>query len=234
MNMKERMQRSAASTVVSLGVALAGVTFASSALAVPWNLQVRHTSVPNSCDWPVFEPELKIINTSTFADVLLSEIFVEFNFEAGPDEIEAVHPEGTFASIFDASGAFVSYDSATIVKAVDFPDSQFAPDRRANQTWRVVFGPPAPPPAPQILVPHNGGFATLTVTLRRAGGASPFDVGCKNFTRVERDSPDTFVDDKFYNLIFTSTQQHICERFLDGTIDPNTGIFLDGSNGCPQ
>jgi hypothetical protein len=213
-------------------VAAAGLLVSVPAHALPWNLQVRPTAVPNSCDYSVFEPELKLTNTGT-SSAFLSEVFAEFSFNAGANEIEAVHPEGTYAWIFDAQGGFVSWDGVTVQGPFAQAAAQFSAARRANQVWRVVFDPPNAG-GQTILVPP-GGFATVIVTLRRAAGQSPFDAGCDDFTKVERNAPAAFTDNKFFRLLFTSTQQLICERFNPTTIDPNSGIwsFSPFNNGCP-
>jgi hypothetical protein len=195
----------------------------SSAQVVVADVQVRPTSVPNSCDFGVFEPEIRIINTGDH-DFFLSQTFLLVYFDAGTDEIQAVHPEGTTAAIFEADGAFRSWDTVSIRKFQDFPETQFAPDRRANQSWQISFGPINPPGrGPDVTVPV-GGFADLITTFQRAGGAFPFDDGCKNFTRVERNVPANFASNQFYSLFFASTQQFICEFLSPGVADPNSGI----------
>jgi len=170
-----------------------------------------------------FEPELKITNVQTF-EILLSSVFVEFAFNAGPTEIEAVHPRIT-VPIFNAAGGVVSWTFANVMQtSTSGSGFTFAPDRRGNQVWAVVFDPPAAPPAPSNAIPV-GGYATLIPTLRRAGGAIPFDVGCDDFSKVDRGtSQTTFVDNRFYHLIFTSTQQLICEQKTPTTNDPLTGL----------
>jgi hypothetical protein len=199
------------------------VSNTSSAQVVVADVQVRPTSVPNSCDFGVFEPEIRIINTGDH-DFFLSQTFLLVYFDAGPDEIQAVHPEGTTAAIFEANGAFRSWDTVSIRKFEDFPETAFAPDRRANQSWQISFGPINPPGrGPDVTVPV-GGFADLITTFQRAGGAFPFDDGCKNFTRVERGAPANFASNKFYSLFFAQTQQFICEFLSPGVPDPNSGI----------
>jgi hypothetical protein len=199
------------------------------------DVQVRPTSVPNSCDFGVFEPEIRITNTGDHF-FFLSQVFLLVYFDAGQDEIQAVHPEGTTAAIFERNGAFRSWDSISIRKFQDFAETQFAPDRLANQSWQINFGPINPPGlGPDVTVPV-GGFADLIVTFQRTGGAFPFDVGCKNFTRVERSAPANFASNKFYNLFFTSTQQFLCEFLAPGVPDPNSGIspFPPFASACPS
>jgi hypothetical protein len=196
-----------------------------------WNLEMRHTGVPNSCDYSVFEPELRLTNTGS-VPLALNSVFVQFYFNAGPTEIEAVHPTGTLASIFTAQGGFVTADTVTVNRGQDLPNCQFAADRKANQAWRVIFDPPS---AGQNLLVPPGGYATVIVQLRRAGGVSPFDQNCDDFTKVERNSPGVFASNKFFHLLFTSTQQFICERLNPTTVDPNSGISpcAPFNSACP-
>jgi hypothetical protein len=206
---------------------------AASAQVVVADVQVRPTSVPNSCDFGVFEPEIRIVNTGDH-DFFLSQVFLLTYFDAGVDEIQAVHPEGTTAAIFESNGAFRSWDTISIRKFEDFPETQFAPDRRANQSWQINFGPINPPGlGPDVTVPV-GGFADLITTFQRAGGAFPFDQGCKNFTRVERGASANFASNKFYSMFFTQTQQFICEFLSPGVPDPNSGIspFAPFASAC--
>jgi hypothetical protein len=205
-----------------------------SAQVVVADIQVRPTSVPNSCDFGVYQPDIRIVNTGT-QDFYLSQASLMLYFDAGPNEIQAVNPTGLTASIFEANGGFRSWDSVFIRKFSDFAETQYAPDRRANQSWQIYFGPINPPgQGPDITVPV-GGFAELTPTFQRANGAVPFDDGCKNFTRVERGASANFATNKFYDLYFFSTQQFICEYLSPGVPDPNSGIvpFAPFNNACP-
>src|SRR5207244_12570951 len=120
------------------------------------------------------------------SSLLLSSVYVQFGIHAGQNDVEAVHPTGTTAAIFDASGGFHGFDGITVRKRFVIADAQFAPDRRVNQIWTAEFDPPSAQ-GPDITIPA-GGFATLIVTLRRAGGLSPFDPECDDFTKVERNS----------------------------------------------
>ena len=218
--------------IIGLGAMASGILFTATASAFPLDLQMRATGVPNSCDWGVFEPELKITNVQTF-DILLSSVFVEFAFNAGPDEIEAVHPRIT-VPIFNSAGGVVSWTFANVVKRQDIAPFTFAADRKGNQIWAVIFDPPSPPPNPSNAIPV-GGFASVTPTLRRAGGAFPFDVGCDDFSKVDRGtSQTTFVDNRFFHMIFTSTQQLICEQKSPTTNDPLTGLAFGfpATTGC--
>jgi hypothetical protein len=209
-------------SVIGGGALAFTLLLAASASAFPVDLQMRATAIPNSCDYALFEPELKITNVTTF-DILLSSVFVEFAFNAGLTEIEAVHPRIT-VPIFNAAGGVVSWTFAEIRQTSTFSTFTFAPDRRGNQVWAVVFDPPSPPPNPSNAIPP-GGYATVIPTLRRAGGAIPFDVGCDDFSKVDRGTSQiTFIDNRFMHLIFTSTQQLICEQKSPTTNDPLTGL----------
>src|SRR5207245_11010620 len=95
--------------------------------------------------------------------------------------------EGTTPAIFASNGGFRSWDTISIRKFIDFADTQVAPDRRANQAWQIIFAP-IDPRGPDITL-RPGDFATWFATFRRAGGASPFDLGCDDFTKVDRTSP---------------------------------------------
>jgi hypothetical protein len=199
------------------------------------NVEVRASSVPNSCDFGVFQPEIRITNTGDHA-FFLSQAFLLVYFDAGPNEIEAVHPEGTTATIFTRNGGFKSWDTISIRKFMDFsPALEPVPGRRANQAWQISFGPISPPGQGPDINMNPGDFATLIPTFRRAGGAFPFDVGCNDFTRVERGASNVFHSDRFYNLFFTSTQQFICEFLNPTTPDPLSGISpITGRSACPQ
>jgi hypothetical protein len=74
--------------------------------------------------------------------LLLSSVYVQFGIRAGQNEIEAVHPTGTTAAIFDANGGFHGFDGITVRKRFTIADAQFAPDRRVNQIWTAEFDPP--------------------------------------------------------------------------------------------
>ena len=216
-------------------VVLLACKVASAQGVVTANLEVRRSSVPNSCDFGVFEPEIKITNTGDHA-FFLSQATVVVYFDAGVNEIESVHPEGTTASIFTANGGFKSWDTISIRKFIDFnPTLEPVPGRRANQSWAISFGPISPPGQGPDINMNPGDFATMIVTFRRAGGAFPFDVGCNDFTRVERGASNAFHSDRFYNLIFTSTQQLICEFLNPTTPDPDSGIApFTGQSACPH
>src|SRR6185369_14726693 len=135
---------------------------------VTTNVEVRASSVPNSCDFGVFQPEIKITNTGDHA-FFLSQAFLLVYFDAGPNEIEAVHPEGTTATIFRSNGAFKSWDTVSIRKFMDFsPTLEPVPGRRANQAWQIFFGPISPPGQGPDITMNPGDFATLIPQFRRA------------------------------------------------------------------
>jgi hypothetical protein len=165
----------------------------------------------------------------------MSSVFVEFAFNSA-QPIEAVHQEITVAT-FHPNGAFNDWHTARVFG----PDLraqtvQLSPTRRFNQVWRVVFDPPNPQRPFSVSIPANGGFVLATVTLRRAGGAFPFDPECDDFTKVDRGTSQVnFVDNKFMHLRFTQTQQLICEEKLGGGFDPLSGIEFASveQDACP-
>jgi hypothetical protein len=89
---------------------------------------------------------------------------------------------------------------------------------------------------PTLLCAPHAPQGAAQPTLRRAGGLSPFDPECDDLTRVERNAPAVFIDNRFFSLGFTSTQQQICEQLNPTTNDPNTGLmpFPPFLTGCPQ
>lgn len=113
------MKNTRSKCIIGVSSTAASILFAATASALPLDLQMRATAVPNSCDWGVFEPELRITNVQTF-DILLSSVFVEFAFNAGPDEIEAVHPR-IIVPIFNSAGGVVTWTFANVVKHSDIP-----------------------------------------------------------------------------------------------------------------
>jgi hypothetical protein len=189
------------------------------AFAFPTDLQVRPLYGVGSCDSGLFGAELKVINTSD-SIINSSSVFAEFAFNAGSNEIEAVFPQ-VYAVIFDAKGNFVTWTGATVEKSPWTVDSAFSSNRKANQIWRVRFDPPRPNP-PNVIPP--GGFVSVAVALRRAGGAIPFDQGCDDFSKVTTSSSGAFQNDPFFHLIFTSTQQLVCEELGGGQSDAASGI----------
>jgi hypothetical protein len=194
--------------------------WSSVALAYPTDLQVRPLYGVGSCDSGVFAAELKIINTAS-SEIFSSSVFPEFAFEAGAGEIEAVYPQ-VYASIFDAAGNFVTWTGATLEQSPWTVDSALSSERQANQVWRVRFDPPRAGVASNTI--PAGGYVTVAVALRRAGGAVPFDQGCNDFSKVSPNAGGAFVNDPFFHLIFTSTQQLVCEVLGDGSNDAASGI----------
>jgi hypothetical protein len=225
------MAKSVGITVASLLLAAAGFTMsrpaaAQQGLVVVANVQVRANSVPNSCDYSVFQPEIRITNTGDHP-FFLPQAFVQVYFNAPIGSIQPVHPEGTTAAIFSASGAFKSWDTISIdpQAIITFPTEGPSPDRLANQAWRIFFGPINPPGRGPDVTLNPGDFAQFIVSFQRVGGLSPFDPQCDDFTKLERNSTNVFTDNKFYNLLFTQTQQLLPEFLNPTTPDPNTGIF---------
>jgi hypothetical protein len=216
-------------TLLGLGT-FAGVCCAANAAAYPFDLQMRSTGVPNSCEYSVFEPEVKITNVETFP-INLSSVFVEFAFNAGLDEIEAVHERVT-VGIFNADGGFHSWNGATVRQQPWDVNIELSDDRKANQVWATIFDPPSPH-APTTLIPA-GGYAAFYVTLRRAGGVTPFDENCDDFSKVDVGTPHRFIDNDFFHMLFTSTQQLICEQKSPTSNDPLSGraFWAPFTSGC--
>ncbi|HTA75638.1 MAG TPA: hypothetical protein VK791_00610 [bacterium] len=185
-----------------------------------WDLQVKPSSVPDSCNWQVFEAVLKITNVWT-SPLDLHTVEAEYYFDAGQNEIQAVHPTGTYAVIYNAQGTQLGFIDANNNQRLTNISGAYAPDRLANQSWVTWFS--YDPQSPTSIVPP-GGCAIVTVTLQRANGASPFDQGCKNFTRIDPGTPQVFAGNKFFTLNFLQTQIRICEALNLTTIDPQTGI----------
>jgi len=204
---------------VKLAVAAALILTGSAALAYPVDLQIRSTSTSDSCSAAVFQAELKVVNTSD-GPISSSSVYPELAFYAGPTEIEAVYPQ-LYANIFDASGAYVTWTGATVERSPWTVDSGYWRNRRANQVWRVRFDPPRPNP-PNLIPP--GGSLIVSVAFRRAGGATPFDLDCDDFTKVEHGASTAFESNQFYHLLFTSTQQLVCEKLDGDANDPLSGL----------
>jgi hypothetical protein len=112
------------------------------------------------------------------------------------------------------------------------------PDRRANQTHHVALLPANP--AVGAVIPANGGFATVIVQYRRAGGLAPFDVGCDDFSKLPADPSRSFHDDPFFNLVQPNPMGPptalICEFINSSQTDPDSGIDAGvvacGTNAC--
>lgn len=194
------------------------------------NLQVRSSAVPNSCDFGIFQPEIRLTNTGEHP-FSLPQAFVQVYFNAPIGGIEAVNAEGTTAAIFTANGGFKSFDTISIRPGSTFETTGPSEDRLANQAWQIFFSPISAQGRDLTLNP--GEFAQFFVTFRRTGGPFPFDPQCNDFTKVERNAPTVFTDNKFYNLFFTSTQQFICEFLNPTTPDPNSGVTPAGVSSCP-
>ena len=185
-----------------------------------WDLQVMPSSVPDSCNWAVFEPVLKIINVWS-QPLDLHTVEVEYYFDAGVTDIQAVHPTGTYAVIYNAQGVQQGFMDANNNQRLTGISGAYASDRMANQSWVTWFSYDVA--SPTIFVPA-GGYALVTVTLQRDNGADPFDQGCKNFTRIDPGTPQVFAGNKFFTLNYLQSQIRICECLNLTTIDPQTGI----------
>ena len=205
--------------VMGLVLGAAATLWSSAALAYPADLQVRPLYGTSSCESALFASELKIVNTSE-GPLSASSLFPEFAFQAGTDEIEAVYPQ-VFAVIHDAAGNAVGWTGATVEKSPWALSSEYSDDRKTNQQWRVRFDPPSA----QLsnLIPAHG-FVSVGVALRRAGGAVPFDQDCNDFSKVSLDDGLSFQNDPYVHLIFTSTQQLVCEDLGGGNSDPASGL----------
>ena len=203
---------------------------ASAQSVVTANLQVRASSVPNSCDFGVFEPEIRLTNTGDHP-FFLPQAFVQVYFNTPIGGIEAVNPEGTTAAIFTSNGGFKSFDTISIRPGIAFDTTGPSADRLANQAWQIFFSP-IDAQGPDVTL-NPGEYAQFFVTFRRPGGLFPFDPQCNAFTKVERNAQTVFTDNKFYNLFFTSTQQFICEFLNPTTRDPNSGVTPAGISSCP-
>ncbi len=209
-----KMQHSFLKLVVGAALALSSST----ALAYPVDLLIRPISSDDTCEAANFEVELKIVNTSD-SPISSSTVYPEFAFYAEQDEIEALHGS-VYANIFDANGRFVTWTGATVERSPWTVDSGYERNRRANQIWRARFDPPRANPA--NLIPPRG-YLTVTVGFRRAGGVAPFDLNCDDFTKLEHGISAEFEQNKFFHLLFASTQQLTCEQ-----IGPDENDLLSG------
>jgi len=223
------MPKSPVLSSLVVGVALA--LSSSAALAYPVDLQIRPLSADDTCEAATFEAELKIINTSD-GPISSSSVYPELAFHAGQDEIEAVHGS-IYAVIFDANGGFVTWTGATVERSPWTVDSGYERNRRANQIWRARFDPPRASP-PNLIPPH--GYLTVIVSFRRAGGVAPFDQDCDDFTKLEHGFSTAFEHNKFFHLLFTSTQQLICEQLGADQNDRLSGLPFSApfQSACPQ
>jgi hypothetical protein len=210
----------------------AALTLSSSvALAYPVDLQIRPISADDTCEAAIFEAELKIVNTSD-GPISSSSVYPELAFYAGQDEIEAVYGSIN-AIIFDVNDRFVTWTGTTVERSPWTVDSGYERNRRANQIWRARFDPPRANP-PNLIPPH--GYLTVIVSFRRAGGVAPFDQNCDDFTKLEHGFSTEFEHNKFFHLLFTSTQQLTCEQLRPDENDPLSGLPFSApfQNACPQ
>jgi hypothetical protein len=203
--------------ITGLLLAVAVVLWSSAALAYPTDLQVRPLYGAGSCDSGLFAAELRIVNTAG-GPIFASSVFPELALNAEAGEIEAVYPQ-VIAVIRDAGGSFVGWTGATIERSPWTIESEYASDRKVSDVWRARFDPPSAQFS--NLVPA-GGSVTVGVVLRRSGGTVPFDRDCDDFSKVTRGSG--FADDAFFHLVFTSTQQLVCEDLGAGAVDAESGL----------
>jgi hypothetical protein len=103
--------------------------------------------------------------------------------------VRIFNPNGSLTGQF---GTVVAFETAP-----PDPACVVAPDRLANQTHHVALLPLDPAAG---VIPANGGFATVVVQYRRAGGLAPFDAGCDDFSQLPADNR-VFHDDPFFNLV---------------------------------
>ncbi len=190
------------------------------------NLQVSDVDATDSCNSTNFRPEFKVTNFGT-TPVLVNNInirmffnntrqeFIEF---VGADFVRVFNPDGSLTGTFGQATHFEvpPPDPACVV----------APDRRANQTHVIAWGPATP--GVDVAIPPNGGFATGIVQFRRDGGLFPFDAGCDDFSKLRNTDPSRpFVDDKFFNLIVPASMTFPSILRCEFT-GPNT----TGTNAC--
>jgi hypothetical protein len=161
------------------------------------DLEVRNVDGADSCTFGSFRPELKIVNHGS-APVSLNAIDVRMFFNnPRPEPIEFVGAD--FVRVFNSNGSLTGQFGSVVAfeSAPPDPACVVEPDRLANQTHHIaVF---ALDPSAGV-IPPNGGFATVIVQYRRAGGLAPFDATCDDFSQLPADDR-VFHDDPFFNLV---------------------------------
>jgi hypothetical protein len=202
------------------------------------NLEVSNIDNASSCAFASFRPQLRITNWGTEA-VPLSSLDVRLFFNnnlaqpiefVGADFVRIFSPGGGLTGQFATASHFDSAPPAA--------SCLVAPDRRANQTHHIAFSPVDPTAGASL--PPNGGFATVVVAFRRAGGLAPFDAGCDDFSKLLADPTRAFHNDRFFNLVEQNPMgpPHtlICEFLGPNTRDPDSGIDAGveacGTNAC--
>jgi len=197
------------------------------------NLEVRNVDNASACVYGSYRPEFKITNWGSQA-VPLTAVDIRLFFNNPLTEtIEFVGAD--YVRIFNANGGITGYYGNAIHfdSAPPNPECVVAPDRLANQTHHVALRPLSG--ASGTSIPPNGGYATVVVAFRRAGGATPFDAGCNDFSKLLADPARAFHNDKYFNLVEPNPSgppnKLICEATSATASDPDSGID-PGVNAC--
>jgi hypothetical protein len=197
------------------------------------NLEVRNVDNADSCVFASFRPEFRVTNFGPDPFPLRGVDIRMFFNNPLPETIEFVNadfvrifnPNGTLTGAFGTAVAFTS--------APPDPNCVVAADRRANQTHHIALI--SADPAFDAAIPPNGGFATVIVSFRRAGGLAPFDAGCDDFSKLPADPSRSFRNDRFFNLVQPEAMgpptRLICEFTSATMTDPESGIDA-GVNAC--
>jgi hypothetical protein len=203
------------------------------------NLEVRNVDNADSCTYGSFRPEFKITNWGSTAYPLNAvDIRMAFNnpFEQA---IEFVVADNVV--VFNANGGITGgYGKVTPLETAPAPAScVVAADRGATQTQHALLGPITA--GTNVTIPPNGGYATVIVQYRRAGGLTPFDAGCDDFSRLPADPLRAFHSDKYFSLVkpvvAAPPTALVCEYKTSSTVDTSSGIdsgvITCGINACP-
>jgi hypothetical protein len=200
------------------------------------NLQVRNIDLADSCAGPSFRPEFKITNFGTEPFVLTqTTIRLFFNNPreqpiefVNADFVRIFNPNGTLTGTFAQAFAFEGPPPQTVCVAT--------PARTANQRHFIAFQ--AIDNQGLVTIPPNGGFATVVVAFRRAGGLSPFDLNCDDASKLQNQNPARpAIDDQFFSLVASASMgpptQTLCEFTSATTQDPQTGLDIcTNTTGC--
>jgi hypothetical protein len=142
-----------------------------------------------------------------------------------------------FVRIFNPNGSL----TGTFAQAIHFqgpppsPACVATPARVANQRHFIAF---QSLDSNLVTIPPTGGFATVVVALRRAGGLAPFDAGCDDYTKLLNQNPSRpFFNDNFFNLVENNPMGPpsvlMCEFTSPTTVDPLTGVDpCTNTTGC--
>jgi hypothetical protein len=187
-----------------------GRLFLSAALLIPiaaaaqspalrLNLQIKNVDQTNSCQSPYFRPQFKITNWGA-TPARLNQAVIRMFFNATPSAApEFVNAD--YAIVFNKDGSITGrYSSVNHFEGPPLSpvcsESLFTGTlHAARQQHFIAF-------TDDVLLPANGGYATLYVQFRRAGGASPFDIGCDDWTRLQGYSPFMpFDEGPYYSLV---------------------------------